>query len=819
MIIQYNRDRIIIFLLIIIISLIPVFWTYGFIGIEGDVIIPFSSTSLEKYFYQWLPINNGQYISLNYAPLYIFYKVFETFNLTIYTISSSLLFLLSFVSGVGIYKLCKLIYPGINLYLIVPISFYLLSPAFLNGGHYLYIYSLIPWFVYFTFRIIDKKKLDYIDIIFLNLVLFFSSLDLPNVKYIFHLFLIMIIIVALSLILHKISFKHLYESKWKILLLILSLSYLWIPLVAFVLDYSPEKYDIHVKKGYIDEGPMMDFGSTLLNKMVRLHHDTINLNQEARLKYNSNKLISSAGFIFILIILIGFLYGNSTSFKKNKNQFKISIFLLLLCVYLFFAVGPNPPFGFIYEYLVKNFYYFAFLRTTAGAVFFLSMIYAVLLYVTVINVKTKKMKYLIVLVFVASLVLVSYPMINGEFYKNMGNINRFTNKSDYGQKIPPQYFEVIDTINSKRLDYKLYLPKMDLGYFTTNWGYFGPTSFYEFFYTSNNIGSKQVYSNLANHNIRYVLLDYSVLSNTNFDISLTNKTIYRSDNKLVVDLVNSGTFLPHFYIPVEIIISNGSVSDLPNIFHRQDYILNSVVFLEEQNWNKINKTLKISNNSKTRPIIEFTKINPTKYRIVVHKMNGKFPLVFSEQFHDFWKVYLVEYKSSSITHSLSLLNKYKILEGNELDQATKNDVKQFIENGWISSLGDGKENKIKNINWDLGKRNYFIEKYSVDFISKNFYDTIQNNNLRQGTFYETWFKDIVGDNDHLVANGYANSWILDPQQICDKNINKCIKNPDDTYDFELIIEFLPQRYFLVGVYISSIILLLCIIRLIHRTTI
>ena len=52
--------------------------------------------------------------------------------------------------------------------------------------------------------------------------------------------------------------------------------------------------------------------------------------------------------------------------------------------------------------------------------------------------------------------------------------------------------------------------------------------------------------------------------------------------------------------------------------------------------------------------------------------------------------------------------------------------------------------------------------------------------------------------NHLMVNGYANSWIIDPNEVCnnsgiaasfttprnDKAV--CIKNPDGSYDIELV---------------------------------
>ena len=124
------------------------------------------------------------------------------------------------------------------------------------------------------------------------------------------------------------------------------------------------------------------------------------------------------------------------------------------------------------------------------------------------------------------------------------------------------------------------------------------------------------------------------------------------------------------------------------------------------------------------------------------------------------------------------------------------------------------------------------EKYNIDFISKNFQGTIQNNNLPKGKFYETWLAGKLGEKNngitqkifslvqnnsikqlpeenHLTANGYANSWLIETDKICSQT-DFCVKNPDGTYDFELVVEFWSQRLFYIGLFVSGITLFGCL---------
>ena len=219
------------------------------------------------------------------------------------------------------------------------------------------------------------------------------------------------------------------------------------------------------------------------------------------------------------------------------------------------------------------------------------------------------------------------------------------------------------------------------------------------------------------------------------------------------------------------------------------------------------------------PVLEFKKINPTKYVTRIHQAKDSFPLVFSESFHQGWKAYIVESSKVRKVENSGVesekLSEYKILDGNEEDQASREEIEGFIKDGLIFALGNGKEKQIKHKKYENGQEKLdYIEKYSIDFVSKNFQDTIQNDNLLKGHIWDTWFKKPLAKENHLIANGYANSWWIDIEKVCKVESGKvksfCQKNSDGSYDFELVVEFWPQRLFYLGLLISGITLLGCI---------
>lgn len=412
------------------------------------------------------------------------------------------------------------------------------------------------------------------------------------------------------------------------------------------------------------------------------------------------------------------------------------------------------------------------------------------------------------------------------------------------------------------------------------------------------------------------------------DLSLITERIYNQDSIYLkekigkLDFFKNDDFLPHFYIPRVNIITDKKVEDLPKIISSDIWEDGSAVFFEKQNEGR-EKILRQAQNDNGKeeglgslkaenleslaspqfspsdfarattdrqageeelPALEFKKINPTKYRVRVHNAMKNFPLIFSEGFHSGWRVYVTKITSPTPPQSLppdfakattdrqageeaainDVLNDYKILDGNEDDQVNKEELKEFIKNGWVTDLGDGEEKEIKHMKWNPEKQKEelnYVEKYNIDFISKNFQGTIQNDNLPKGKFWETWLarsldyassssadkqdgnniqdddsiknkilKQVQNDKvielpkeNHLMVNGYANSWMVDVDSICeersldyarDDNFGEeesslCVKNEDGAYDMELVVEFWPQRVFYIGVVISLASLLAC----------
>lgn len=167
-------------------------------------------------------------------------------------------------------------------------------------------------------------------------------------------------------------------------------------------------------------------------------------------------------------------------------------------------------------------------------------------------------------------------------------------------------------------------------------------------------------------------------------------------------------------------------------------------------------------------IVEYKRISIEKYRLRIKNLSSSRLVTLLENYDPNWKAYVVKSgKEEKIDLANAQQNKDYI--GNL--GATDQEVKFLAKQGWLSALGD-------------------------EFISKFTYDTIQNDNIPSGYIWDTWFKESLPEENHIFVNGYVNSWWIDLETL--EKEGKIKKNEDGTYNFEMVLEFWPQRMFWLG---------------------
>ncbi len=212
-----------------------------------------------------------------------------------------------------------------------------------------------------------------------------------------------------------------------------------------------------------------------------------------------------------------------------------------------------------------------------------------------------------------------------------------------------------------------------------------------------------------------------------------------------ISLLDEKYFLPHFYVPKSITVYendpklNQTYARASSFESFLDDNLEDprIIFVEKQDCIKASLT-KLCNASSTLehvPNIYFERVNRTKYRIRITDSSGPFIIVFSEVFSNNWKLF----------------------EGSGNSLYSKNEENIAYFNNEII------EGKHENI---------FLD-------SKTF---------------ETWGKKEIAKNNHFEVNGYANAWLIHPEEMKGR-------------DYELILELTTQITFYIIFPISLIFLL------------
>jgi len=167
----------------------------------------------------------------------------------------------------------------------------------------------------------------------------------------------------------------------------------------------------------------------------------------------------------------------------------------------------------------------------------------------------------------------------------------------------------------------------------------------------------------------------------------------------------------------------------------------------------------------------------------------------------------IDYLSKTVSNkSYDFKSVVFIKNQNTLKESLINEIKNYSKNNKLTlefkKINPTKyEVKIKNASDTFPV--VFLENFNHWW---KFY--LVKNNSNNKNIFETLLKKPIDDNSHTIVNGYANSWIIQTEKICDNNKN-CAKNLDGTYNIDAIIEFWPQRLFYIVFFFSGMTLLAC----------
>ncbi len=469
-------------------------------------------------------------------------------------------------------------------------------------------------------------------------------------------------------------------------------------------------------------------------------------------QYTQNPVLIFISFVLPFLVFISFLF---TGQKKIKTFFGI-----VIVVSLFFAKGSHPPFENIFLFLYKTIPFFGMFRAVYYKfAFFAVLSYAVLLSFTTIYLYQylkHRFRKLLIFIFIIPFIILMYgwPFFVGGIPKH-----------DYLTRIPNDYIELRGILRSDRSDSKvLALPPAPRGaglllQWEDNNKYAGPHP----------------------------------------DTFLINRPVY--DSYWFIRAGYKDLNVEDSWIGKRFEESFAETLQYMGILNIR-YLLVHHDFVENYDFGGVD-IRKIDGKLKAEKLVsiiseypEIKLIKKTSYYSLYKLPDSLFlphfyipdSFIYSDnQFKTLFDDTNTDRKKAG----------YAILPMNQVKNAFRSD-KEHTPTVSFTQINPAKYNlKIKQ-----AKKLFYL--------------------VFSETFDSNWKLYInstaIEDTNHIKVNGYANAWRIDVNQLCSdkKNDHACLKNKDGSYDFELIIEFFPQRLFYIGLSVSLITFIGCLAFIVFR---
>jgi hypothetical protein len=468
--------------------------------------------------------------------------------------------------------------------------------------------------------------------------------------------------------------------------------------------------------------------------------------------------------------------------SRSRNLTKDQLyFLSLFIVGLFLSVGASSKLNFFLANHIPFFNVVFSMPVLYGGFLFV-LGYAVMLglshSIVSSKAKNRSLRMSVSMAFVAAIIINGYPTWTGEFI--------YPGNEVYGSgryHKPESYDDLKRYFENEGLSYRIFsYPYSKLGYMMYDWppkGFTGP-------------------------DIVENIIGRPVLSGVGFGMKLAAEMIKKDADsfRILAGAANVKNILLHrdanneFLRPSNWYITNDSIYELQRwlgthfiktaSFGGVDlYRIGDKTFLPRFYASEFPDCTRGSTDSRSlcRPsndvIVEYRTVNPVTHRIRIHGARGKISLIFSDSFDKGWKIYPSRYERKQIDLSSADRSTRVFRDG-----ATTPQIETYVMRGWVSELsrrGSG------------GKRSY---------ISPAINGAIQNDNLPTPSLFEILRERPLNESGHFMANGFSNGWQIDVDQLCAQGL-MCSDRADGSVDFELIVEFAPQRLYYLGMVISS----------------
>jgi hypothetical protein len=643
---------------------------------------------------------------------------------------------------------------------------------------FLFLYVLIPIIFALTHRYFIRSEVNYIDLAFLGII--FCFVNIPNGNFPFFVSLIIILFIY-GIVLVKINHLPNAAKKFISLFLIISAATSW-----SVLPQLPEL--INGLKFIVGGNKHLGMDAWVLGQSVKFPDPFFIAND-----YNSFSnfpfLIQSSVALLIAAILVALMGHHRVDTKKSIFAL---FFMYLLTIFLLNKGSGILPDWLILTLFSNNFMgaLRSFHKTIIYLPFFLYMI--ILFGLSIRGQSTILIKILVILAITPPLAyfLRGEILVNYSFNYAAGE-NYMTSDVAPILKIPDDYVNASVLLNQDDTTHRILSAPYSLSETTYGWRripawkYLGTSDpvwqlFNAPFVQINDSSllkgweyGKQWHEESASEskwivplaglmNVKYILFHKDV-----------EKRFWLNDQKKMNAFVKDGLleFLtqnsfftiyklnpkfinPRLYMPRNIRVLD-NISHLSGALDVDEKI---DAFFFQRNMPDLFKTRIHEISTVNGATLEYERVNPTKYRVRVSNAKGAFAVILLEAFRDEWSVYLSD--------------------DNEFHAAETN--RWPIDGGTAGPIARAPHS------------------------------------LFDGKYYETWFSAKISNNkNHHLANGFANSWIIDAATVC-AGRTECTRNPDGSYDLVLVLEYWPQQLIYIGKFLSLLTFFFCLFYIAYR---
>jgi hypothetical protein len=493
---QYYLIEIVI---IIIISLLPLYWLRS-----GSVILGHDSmyvldipAQLRSIFYSWnIQKNFGSSWPLMHGFLPMYFTENFIFNLTSsFNLTQKFVFILWFIAiGLSMYILTVSVFPEkkfrymrVISAVLYMLNFYNLELWFTADRPKFSLLTALPLGILIFYKLINRNISLLSGIVIFGLItVVFNQGALPPLLGTFWLVMLFAWFFFTLAKIREKSFIDLRHDLLILILLIFSMCLGNLYWLVSIITYSLGYYSTGVSSvggidGLINWEKMVSTNSSILN-LLRLQGSPfwIQDNHQFASLFNTSPVLIISSFVFILVIIFGinlFLKLKTDRRKKGLILFFLSVFV----VGLFFAGGTRPPFGIIYEMLMRHIPGFAIFRSSYykfSPLVYVSVpfLFGYFISIMIDSFKNNKISRIFGVLFILFTIIYHFPFITSDPFK-------FTWGFSTRVKPPEYVYPISDYINKLPEDSRiLLLPQLDSGYIGDPvdayiWGYYSLESF------------------------------------------------------------------------------------------------------------------------------------------------------------------------------------------------------------------------------------------------------------------------------------------------------------------------------------------------------